>query len=214
MITRLVVIGAGGFGRETLDVVEAVNEAADRPLFELVGVVDSAPSELNLRRLAERGIPLLGSVEQWLASGDEAHVTVAIGTPAVRERIVREVEAAGREFATLVHPAARLGSRPQVGRGAVICGGVQYSTNVAIGSHVHLNPNATIGHDTVIGDFVSINPGAIVSGDVTIGRRTLVGAGAVVLQGLVLGDDVVVGASACVVRDVAASITVKGVPAR
>jgi len=214
MTTPLVVIGAGGFGRETIDVVEAINEAATSQVFGLLGVVDSAPSEANRRRLADRGIPLLGTVEAWIASGSRAHVTVAIGTPALRERIAREVASAGLSVATLVHPSARIGSKAHIGSGAVICGGVQYSTNVSIGSHVHLNPNATIGHDTVLGDFVSVNPGAVVSGDVTIGRRTLVGAGAVVLQGLELGEDVVVGAGACVVRNVAASLTVKGVPAR
>jgi sugar O-acyltransferase (sialic acid O-acetyltransferase NeuD family) len=214
MSTRLVVIGAGGFGRETLDVVEAINTAASSPVFELLGVVDAAPSELNRGRLADRGIPVLGTLEQWIASGDDAQVAVAIGTPRVRQRIARTVEEAGLTAATLVHPDAQIGSMAAIAPGAIICGGVQFSTNVSIGSHVHLNPNSTIGHDTVIGDFVSVNPGAVISGDVTIGRCTLVGAGAVVLQGLALGADVVVGASACVVRDVAPSTTVKGVPAR
>jgi sugar O-acyltransferase (sialic acid O-acetyltransferase NeuD family) len=214
MSVTLVVIGAGGFGRETLDVIEAINAAAAEPVFDLLGVVDSAPSEPNRRRLAERDIPLLGTVAEWIAMNNPAHVVVAIGNPGVRERVARDVERAGLSVATLVHPAAQIGSRALIGSGSVICGGVQYSTNVMTGRHVHLNPNATIGHDAVLGDFVSVNPGAIISGEVFVGRRTLVGAGAVVLQGLALGDDVVVGASACVVRDVPPSTTVKGVPAR
>jgi serine acetyltransferase len=53
-----------------------------------------------------------------------------------------------------------------------------------------------------------------VGGSVTAGHRVLVGAGAAVREGLHLGDDVRVGAGAAVVGDVAAGLTVVGVPAR
>ena len=58
-----------------------------------------------------------------------------------------------------------------------------------------------------------LNPGANVSGAVTLGDRVLIGSGATVLQGLRIGDDAVVGAGAVVTRDVAAGVTVVGVPA-
>ena len=41
MSTPLVVVGAGGFGRDTLDVVEAVNAVTTR--FEILGVLDDDP---------------------------------------------------------------------------------------------------------------------------------------------------------------------------
>ena len=56
MTTPIVVVGAGGFGRETLDVVEAVNAAASQPAFEVLGVVDDAPSAENLVRLKSREV--------------------------------------------------------------------------------------------------------------------------------------------------------------
>ena len=55
---RVVVVGASGFGRECLDVLEAM-AAAGSPV-EVAGVVDDGPSELNLERLAARGIRLPG----------------------------------------------------------------------------------------------------------------------------------------------------------
>jgi serine acetyltransferase len=42
----------------------------------------------------------------------------------------------------------------------------------------------------------------------------MIGAGAVVLQELEIGPGATIGAGACVVRNVAADLTVKGVPAR
>jgi carbonic anhydrase/acetyltransferase-like protein (isoleucine patch superfamily) len=78
--------------------------------------------------------------------------------------------------------------------------------------HIHVNPNATIGHDSILESFVSINPAATVSGDVHVRSRTLIGAGAIVLQGLSIGADATVGAGAVVTRSVPDGVVVKGVP--
>lgn len=212
MTVPLVVIGAGGFGRETLDVVEAINAA--QPTFDLLGVIDDAPSEVNVQRLAARGVAHLGSAADWIASSASASFIVGVGSPEVRKRIVAQFTAAGMTAATAVHPAAHIGSRVQIGQGSVVCAGVHISTNVRLGIHVHLNPNATVGHDSQLDDYVSVNPGAILSGDVVVEERVLAGAGSVVLQGLRVGAGATIGASACVVRDVEPGSTVKGVPAR
>jgi len=213
MTRDVTVVGAGGFGRECLDVLAAV-EARTPGTFRVVGVVDSAPDELALDELRKGGVAWLGTVEDWLRTSPSSAFVVAIGSPEVRARIVRQLENAGLEPATAVHPSAVLGSRSVPGPGSVICAGTQISTNVRLGRHVHVNPNATVGHDAVVSDFVSVNPGAVISGAVRISSRVLVGAGAVVLQGLALGEGATVGAASCVTRDVAPHRVVMGVPAR
>jgi len=214
MSTSVVIIGAGGFGREALDVLQAINNRSSVDSLNLLGVVDSAPSDLNLGRLAARGVPWLGTIDDWLGSDTTANYVVAIGSPGTRALIDERLQAAKRTAMTLIHPDAHIGSMVTIGAGSVISAGAHLSTNIRLGRAVHLNPNSTIGHDTHLDDWVSVNPGAIISGDVTIEPRVLVGAGAVVLQGLRIGHDAIVGASACVVNDVHSSSTVKGVPAR
>ena len=210
----LVVVGAGGFGRETLDVVAALNAQNKRPVFELLGVIDADPSELNLDRLRALNVAFLGTEAEWIAQGKSAEFVVAIGSPKVREKVARFFREAGYSAATIVHPSAGIGAATNIGAGSIVCAGAQISTNVRVGEHVHINPNATIGHDTILANFVSVNPAAVVSGDVTVDSQVLIGAGAVVLQGLAVGTGSTIGAAACVVRDVPATTTVKGVPAQ
>lgn len=213
MVERVVIVGAGGFGREAIDVIEAANETGE-PV-DLLGVVDSGPRDADLERLALRGVAYLGTEDEWfpVASGDERFI-VAIGSPVVREHVAHRFASAGLRATTAIHPRAVVGSQARIGSGVVIASGVQISTNVTIGDHVHLNPGSVIGHDATLADFVSVNPGAIVSGNVVVERATLLGAGSVVLQGLTVGSGSVVGAAACVTKNVASGTTVIGVPAR
>jgi sugar O-acyltransferase (sialic acid O-acetyltransferase NeuD family) len=213
MTEPLVVVGAGGFGREALDVVEAINQAGPRS-FDVIGVVDDAPTERTRALIGARGIRLLGTLDEWIAADDGARYVIGVGNPSARRAMVDRREAAGRQAATLIHPRVGVGSVSTVAAGSVICAGVEISTNVTVGRHVHLNPAVTVGHDSVIDDVVSVNPGAIVSGNVHLASGALIGAGAVVLQGLTVGAGAAVGAAACVTYDVAAAAIVKGVPAR
>ena len=215
MSTPIVVIGAGGFRREVIDVIEAVNADAGEPTWELVGVIDDSITAENLDRLNRRSITHLGSAEDFLSGADrDIHFAVGIGAPSTRRRIAEIFDAAGHRGAVLVHPSATLGSVVELGDGTVACAGVRITTNVTIGRHVHINLNATIGHDTVIGDYVSLNPLASISGDCNIENEVLVGVGGILLNGLRVGEGSIIGGAACAVRDVEAGTTVVGIPAR
>lgn len=214
MAEDLVVIGAGGFGRETVDVVKAINTASSEPVWRLLGIVDDAPSSENLVRLSRRFIPYLGTTEQFVIDSMRPRYLIGIGSPGVRRALAARFDGAGFDAATVVHPAATVGSDVSIGAGTIICAGARVTTHIELGRHVHLNPNVTIGHDTTLGDFVSMNPASSVSGDCVVEDEALIGAGAVVLNQLIVGGGAVVGSAACVVRDVPPGAVVKGVPAR
>lgn len=213
----LIVVGGGGFGREVCGLVAEMNQALDEDLaggWNLVGVVDDRLSDVNAARLVAAGVEHLGGVDDIVGHLERPYYVVGIGSPGARRQIADRLDAEGFQAATLVHPAATVGSSCQVGKGTIVCAGARVTTNVVLGRHVHLNPNATVGHDTVIGNFVSANPQAAVSGDCTIHDEVLLGATSVVLQGIAVGASATVGAAACVVRDVPPGVVVKGVPAR
>lgn len=217
MSIKAILVGAGGFGRELLDVVEAHNasQCLDKTDYiHVLGIVDDSPKPSQLNRLLERGYAHLGGIDYLLEQKTKGYYLLGIGDPRVRHRIAERVENGGWQPLTVIHPTANISSSSEIGPGSVLCGGVQLSADTRLGRHVHLNPNSTVGHDTVLDDYVSVNPGAIVSGEVNIRRRTLVGAGAVILQRLSIGEDVLIGASSCVTRSVTDATIVVGVPAR
>lgn len=207
---RVVVVGASGFGRESLDVLEAMR-VAGTPL-EILGVVDDAPAQICLDRLAGRGMEYLGKIDDWLSRSGESKFVLGIGSPQVRRRLVEKLEAAGLSAFTAVHPSTTIGSTPSIGEGSVICAGAAISSHVTLGRHVHINPNSTIGHDSTLADFVSINPAAVVSGHVTLGRGVLVGASATILQQCSVGENSIIGAAALVTKNVPRNVVVKGIP--
>ncbi len=213
MADPLVVVGAGGFGREVLDVLDAINADASSPAWDVVGVLDDAPAAANLERLHHRGVAFLGGVDDFLSGSAVSRYVVGIGAPRTRRLIAEKFESAGYEAATLVHPAASMGFHVVIGSGSVLCAGVRLTTNIRLGRHVHLNLNSTVGHDSRLGDYTSVNPLASISGDCVLGDEVLVGVAGVVLNGLTVGNGATVGGSACVVRDVPPGVIVKGVPA-
>ena len=213
--TPIVVVGAGGFGREVIDVIEAMNADGSTPQWEVKGVIDDSLSDVNRSRLDDRSIQYLGTSEEFLGSGaGSVAYAVGIGAPHVRRTVAENFDAAGHVGATLVHPSVTMGAPVTIGPGSVLCAGVRITTNISIGRHVHLNLNATVGHDTTIGDYVSINPLASISGDCVIESGVLVGVSGIVLNGLRVGQGATVGGAACAVRDVLPETTVVGVPAK
>lgn len=211
-LADLVIVGAGGHGRETLGIVQAIN--ALTPTWNIVGFVADDPDvDCRVERLGHR---IVGT-SHWLATQTTRpapHYVLGIGNPATRAQLDAQLTDAGLQAATLIHPAASIGPDNQLGPGVLIAAGAVVTTNVSLGRHVHLNVNAVVSHDCTVGDHCSLSPGTLLNGTVTVGERTMLGSAAVVTPQRTVGSDVTVGAGAVVVEDIPDAVTVKGVPAR
>lgn len=211
-MTRLVIVGCGGFGREVHDVVDDLNAIGAG--LEVVGYVDDRPSEVNRRRIEDRGSQILGTTEWFETADRDVRYVIGIGAAAACQTIDERLTGLGFAAQTLVHPAATVGSAVTLGDGVVICAGARITTNVTIGRHVHVDRNCLIGHDTAIADYVILFPGAAVAGAVRIETGVQLGTQCAILPNLHVGANATVGAGAVVTVAVSTGTTVVGIPAQ
>jgi sugar O-acyltransferase (sialic acid O-acetyltransferase NeuD family) len=196
-VERLVIYGAGGFGRELLLTARAEKR-------EIAFLTDGDPA-------GGETASLIGFAD--LTPDDE--VVVAVADPLVRRRLAGRLS----RFGKLIGPTALMGADIELGEGAIICDFAAITASARIGRHFQLNGYSYVAHDCVIGDFVTIGPRVSCNGNVHIGDGAMVGCGAVIRNGtadapLVIGEGAVIGMGAVVTRSVAPGSIVAGNPAR
>jgi sugar O-acyltransferase (sialic acid O-acetyltransferase NeuD family) len=206
--TPIVVVGAGGFAREVVDVIEAINSV--QPKWRILGLVaDPAPDDGHADRCQYSYLGTVDVLKEMACS-----FAIGIGDGPARRRLDETISSWGHESAILKHPTASVGSHVEVGPGTILCAGVRITTNVVLGRHVHVNLNSTIGHDARLADYVTVNPLVAVSGRVRVGTETMLGTGAVILERRQVGDRCVIGAGAVLNKDTDNDQTLVGVPAK
>jgi sugar O-acyltransferase (sialic acid O-acetyltransferase NeuD family) len=207
-VLDLVIVGAGGHGRELLDVIEAIN--ARSPEWLVVGVL--ADEALHPERLAARGVRAIGRSGELAVPG--CAYALGVGSGSARRLLDALAAKAGRAAPVLVHPQAVIGGSCVLEEGVVLAAGSIVTTNVALGRHTHLNVGASVSHDSVIGAYCTIGPGARVAGECVLEEGVELGIGAVVRPGVRIGAGTLVGAGAAVVSDLPSGVVAAGVPAR
>ncbi len=205
---QLVIIGAGGFGREVLDWARQAEACGNDWLVK--GFLDDNPRALDGGR-AEA--PLLGPIVGHVPAADEVFVC-AIGQVEAKRRCVEVIRSRGGVFVRVVHRTAVVGSEVELGAGVLLCPHSVVTSRARLGDFVTVNLHSTVAHDAVVGSWSQLHCHVDVTGGVAIGEGVLIGSHASLLPGVTIGSGAVIGAGSVVMRDVPANTTVFGSPAR
>jgi sugar O-acyltransferase (sialic acid O-acetyltransferase NeuD family) len=207
-MNRLLIIGAGAFGREVLNWAQDVS--LQNQEWEVGGFLDANPAALNGY---DCKFPILADPLTYLpCQGD--YFICAIGHTATKLYVCRHLKGRGAQFITLIHPAAVIGNRCSIGEGCIFCPGAIVTTDVKISDFVTVNIQASIGHDAVIGEGCTLSGHVDITGFASLGEGVFLGSHAVVLPKAKVGDYAIVGAGSVVLKRVKAGTTVMGVPAK
>ncbi len=207
---KIVIIGAGGFGRECKLIIDRIN--TQKKQFELLGFYDD---DLNLNSDIH-GIPNKGELQNLIDSNEKLGVILGIGIPQVKAAIINRLKSnRNLYYPTIIDPSAIIGSdNITIGKGNVICAGVIITCDIDIKDYVTLNLSCTVGHDTIINSYASFMPSVNISGEVVIEESVYVGTGAKIINQLTIGKQTIVGAGAVVSKSLPEKCTAVGIPAK
>jgi sugar O-acyltransferase (sialic acid O-acetyltransferase NeuD family) len=196
---QVVIIGAGGFGREVAWICRRAN-------LQVVGFCDDAES---LQNGEFDGAPLLGSIEQAAKVLDgKIGFHCAIGDNRTRQALAGRALSIGWQPVTVIDPTAVIAENAQIGAGSFIGAMAFVAPETVIGRMVLINYHAGVGHGCSVGDFAQLCPGARVSGNCRLAEGAMIGSNGVLLPNRSVGAWATLGASALGVRDVADGETV------
>lgn len=204
---NIVIIGAGGFGREVAWLIEEINKSHRQ--WNIVGFVDDnqliQDSEIN-------GYNVVGDID-WLIK-QNLYVVNAIGDPLIKKKVINRLQDSNNQYPVLIHPSVICSDRVKIGEGSIVCAGSIITVNIEIGKHVIVNLDCTIGHDAIIEDYSTILPSVNISGNVIIKECVSLGTGTAIIQGIKVGQNTIVGAGAVITKDLPDNCTAVGSPAK
>lgn len=210
----LLLLGAGGLTRETLELVAAVNAAdGQAPAWRVLGILDD---DAATHGTVVGGVPVLGPTAA-VHDHPGALVAACVASPhrpLGRLQLTARLDLPAERWATLVHPTAVVPGSATIGHGSILHATTVLTADVTLGAHVVAMPAVVLTHDDVVGDGATFGAGVRLAGGVRVEEAAYLGAGALVREHVVVGRGAVVGMGAVVTTPVPAGEVWVGVPAR
>lgn len=201
----LIIIGAGGFGRELHTMLW---DGISRDEYRFKGFLANESDE----KAASHG-PVIGSPEDYQPQQNDRFL-LAIGAMEVRDRLTRQLRSRGGQFASFVHRTAYIADNATIGEDAVIYPFAVVSNAACVADHVHLNYYASVGHDATVGRCCLLAPYATLNGFSTLEDQVYMSTHATVVVAKRVGPRCKISANTSVQHDVPADSFVFGVPGK
>lgn len=159
---RLVILGAGGYGRTVADVAHQLG-------YTTIVLDDADPAH-----------PLT-TFSSYI--DENTSFIPAFGNNAFRLEWINRIEESRGQLVTLIHPTAYVSPTATINQGTVILPHAIVNTNVVVGKGCIINLGAIVDHGCVLEEGVHICISAIVKGENRIEKCSKIEAGEVVERG-------------------------------
>lgn len=204
---RILIVGAGGFGREVLH--WARDAWPDRTSL-IAGFLSDDPCRLDGFAM---DVGIVSTVQGYRpADGD--YLLLGIGVPYSRRLVAEWLRGYDARFLTLVHPHAVVATTATIGEGSIVCPFAVVSDSARLGRCVLVNYHASLGHDATAGDYAVLSPYATLGGGARVDEEVFLGLHASVGPGRIVGMRSKVSANSCVLSNTVPDSIIFGVPGR
>lgn len=205
---NLIIIAAGGCGREVLQWAKDINEKENR--WNIKGFLDD-----NLDALDGKicDISVLDTVDNYEVQNEDEFIC-AIGNSKVRKLVVEKIKSKGGKFTTIIHPNAVITDSCNIGEGSIVYPFALISDNVKIGEQCIINMHSSVGHDSILDDYCTISAHCDITGMCTIGKMIFMGTTSNMVPGTKVGDEAYICAGSTVMTRVRPGLKMMGNPAK
>ncbi len=204
----IVIVGAGGFGRELL---AWCPDCFPSDRYRIKGFL--ANTDDDVVACGETSFPILGSPESYCPKETERFL-LAIGDVAARRRIVESLRKRRAEFLTMIHPTAVIAPTVSLGKGTVVYPNVVLANGAVLDDFVLMSNFASAGHDSRAGRYCNLCPYATLNGAAVLEDEVFVGTHATVGPGVRVGRGSRISANTAVLRNAPRDSFVFGVPGK
>ena len=195
-MSRLLVVGAGGCGREVLHWARDICKV--NPRWDEFAFLDVDESVLKGKK---EDTPIIGDETNYIPKdGDE--FVCAFGNSALRRKTAQIMKNKGARYVSLVHPTAIVADSVEISDGVIIYPQSLVSSDSYIGEGSIVNTHCSIGHDVTIGKYTTVCPQCGVSGMCEIGENVFIGTGVKVVPSVKIGDDAFICAGSTVMTKI------------
>jgi sugar O-acyltransferase (sialic acid O-acetyltransferase NeuD family) len=206
--TAIVLVGAGGLGREVLNYVLEVIRPS--PHLRVKGFLDDNPDAARPDGCA---FPILGSILDYRIEPQDRFV-MTIGDCVKRAELTRKMEARGARFMTILHPTAYVAANATVGDGCIVGPFCAIGSDASVGDHVLLTWYSSLAHDSVCRSFAVLSPYSTANGGAIIEEGVFLGTHAVIHPKVRVAAWSKVASGSVVYRDVPPNCLALGNPAK
>ncbi len=207
----IVIVGAGGMGRDTQWLIERINESEEKENYEILGYIDDGIKAGTM--IDDHKV--LGGIDYLAARKEQMSVAFALGNAKIRKKLIEKcMKNPNLTYPNLIDPSVIMSKRIMIGQGNIICTSVIMTTNIWIGDFNLICNRSIVGHDDRIGNYNTLYPGVLLSGNVRINTLTEIGTGSQIIQGLRITDEVITGAGSTIIKDIETPGTYVGSPVR
>ena len=206
MNRRIVIVGAGGFGREIAS-----------------WCLDSFGSKTNIIFIddTKKGAVRIGSHELTIAytlkeykKTNNDKILMGLANPLAKKNIAENFQKRGIQFSTFVHKSVIASPGAKLGKGTIVCPNSVLSDNVVLGKFVTVNLCCTVGHDAFLDDYNTLSSHVDIMGGCKIGKMVFWGSGSRIIPEKYIADGCKIGAGALIMHNISEAKTVYCPPSR